>query len=1655
MEEKQNIDQQNEENQQTQLEGGTYEIIRSRLLKQSDILRDKLDNLNNQRKDVFGSIEWKLLTTQRITTDHNCIAVDMVSIGNMYLFGYNVHFGLRTDIKVSDVLSIYKYEDHKFTEQNYDLISNETFLGDFHNLYKYYRETKFVKFHVSGVYLYMVFRISNDPDDIKTFKWLITPESLEYVDNRSDHEFVFPPPHEFQWKRTTRDQHQMGVHPHISIENIVFVETIEGDLTVKIENNTDTGEGIYAEPVDNKDQTLDDAEIYYAIIENNVILKIKPYQEEKYRYIVFNRKMREARRIDSIEEACVLLPDSQGIIFANGYYLQTGEYKVFENDVKHMLFEKRVDSPNGEDYLYVFYNKYVGSYTLLSYNLIEQKVDTPVFCHGYTIFQNGEMCYFRADEDAKRHHSVQIWQTPFLDKNYEAPVEDTSYLYKIGNKDIVRAMAECNEIMSLLRKEDTYSGLYLDLVKKSTEILDTYYWLDKEEAGKLSEPLLAIKESASSAIDEFEKVNRIKKSTKKQIKQVTESADEILYKAQNRHFAHINEFVEYLNNLRAIRGETVSLKDLRYADLKLIDRYEKQLEEQTETLSNECVRFLLKEEALQPYEQKVDDINKQVDEVEKVVDADTIEDNINKVASDLEMLIEIVSNLKIEDATETARIIDNISAIYSGFNQIRAGLRRKRKELLSIEGKAEFNAQIKLIGQSVVNYLDMADVPEKTDEYLSKLMVQLEELEGKFAEFDEFIDLINSKREEIYNAFESKKVNLIEARNKRANTLLQSAERIIKAIQNRLSSCKTVAEINGYYATDLMVEKVRDTVKSLIDLGDSVKADDIQSRLKTAKEEAIRQLKDKTELYIQGENIIKFGDYHFNVNTQTLGLTMVLRNNAMFYHLTGTGFFEKVEDEAFNKTKDVWEQTLISENKEVYRAEYLAYSILKETETVTIENREDSETETETEVKKLHELEDEELLDFIKQFMGQRYNEGYIKGVHDSDAFLILKALIDLTQNSDLLRYTSDARACAQMYWNSFIGQNNPELKKIMTHRLKGVGAILEAFPDSKEFDEIIQDITVEIQRFVEAQKLFPASLVTDAAQYLFYELNRSESFVINKDAVDLHESYFDYLQRKRFVQKFKTSVNALDNNPVARFQLIRNWIKAFVNQQLKDDEKQDAKELVNEVAAIIFNDSLDAKAALDISLKKEITGLQGAHRLIDEGKYHLNYNHFILKLRSFEENSIPRFKQYNELKSELLHRFEDELRISEFKPRILSSFVRNQLIDKVYLPLIGGNLAKQMGTAGDATRTDRMGMLLLISPPGYGKTTLMEYIANRLGIIFVKINGPAIGHQVTAIDPASAVNAAAREELEKLNLAFEMGDNVMIYLDDIQHCNPEFLQKFISLADAQRKIEGTYKGRTKTYDFRGKKVCIIMAGNPYTESGEKFRIPDMLANRADVYNLGDIIGDTEDVFLMSYIENSMTSNPILGKLAIKSHKDIYPLFQMVESGQKEDLEFEANHSPEEINEYISVLKKLLKVRQIVYNVNQQYIYSAAQADEYRTEPPFKLQGSYRDMNKLAEKIVPIMNDNELQTSVLSHYENEAQTLTTGAEANLLKYKELTGILNEKEKQRWNDIKALFQKQQKLKGFGDDKQMAQVLMQVENISDGLFGIRDALKKSHD
>lgn len=338
------------------IERGTYEIIQNRLHEQRENLVEKLQKLNKERQNIFGAVEFKLLSNVRIKTEHNCLARDIISIGNICLFGYNVRLGLKSILEIDDVFSVFKFENDEFHPISSDIIKDDTFSEELQNLYKFYRNTQFSRFFKKGSFLYLVFQLSESPTDIKAFKWLIEDEKLTFVDSRSAAEVQFPAQHEFEWTKATRDMQRTGKNPHISIVDKVFVETVNGNLTIKIEDNTDDGEGIYSEDVEQRDQSLDDAEVSYCDLGNLVLLKIKPYLESN-RYFIFNYRVKKVVRVDTLEDAGILLPDEQGIILSNGYYLQTGENKIFDRRIEGVKFLRKVQSPNGEDYLFVFMKK--------------------------------------------------------------------------------------------------------------------------------------------------------------------------------------------------------------------------------------------------------------------------------------------------------------------------------------------------------------------------------------------------------------------------------------------------------------------------------------------------------------------------------------------------------------------------------------------------------------------------------------------------------------------------------------------------------------------------------------------------------------------------------------------------------------------------------------------------------------------------------------------------------------------------------------------------------------------------------------------------------------------------------------------------------------------------------------------------------------------------------------------------------------------------------------------------------------------------------------------------------------------------------------------------------------------------------------------------
>jgi len=671
------------------LDQGTYEILRARLATNSRELQVRLAQLNQARQEVFGAIATTLVATERITTHNNCIPRDMIPVGrDRFLFGYNVHLGLRSEVQLSDVFAAYQHEAHRFVELPLDLIADRQFEADFKNLYRYYKHAVFTKFSIIGPHLFMEFRVGKAVADIKTFKWLCTEQGPQYVGNRFDHEYTYPPSHEFEWVRTHRELHRQGLHPHISIRDRVFVECIEGDLTIKVEDNTDTGEGIYSEPVLQRDQTLDDAEIFYASIGNLILLKIRPYQEKDFRYLVFNEKIKQVRRIDAIADSCVLLPDGQGIVFPRGYYLQNGEYKLFELALADMVFHKRVSSPDGENVLFVFYNRDSGDYVLLSYNLIGRVIQTPIVCGGFSLFDNGEMALFRSEPEPQRHHVIQVWQTPYVSSSWQPPVRSDSFLYKIGNPALVRCLAEGQELISLAGKEDSFVGLYHDLTKRAGDLLDSYFWLDHPDACGLRAPVLEIRAAASAALAEFDKVTHLRRTAAAQVQRLATKTSATLRAIATERFTTIDQFTHRLAELRALRGELIALKDLRYADLAIVSKSEADTAAESDRLAQRTVEFLLQAEALAPFRERLAALQSQVPATGKVTEARRLDEEMLAAGRELDLLIETITALKIEDATETTRIVEAVSAIYAVLNQARAALKQKIRDLRGAEAVA-------------------------------------------------------------------------------------------------------------------------------------------------------------------------------------------------------------------------------------------------------------------------------------------------------------------------------------------------------------------------------------------------------------------------------------------------------------------------------------------------------------------------------------------------------------------------------------------------------------------------------------------------------------------------------------------------------------------------------------------------------------------------------------------------------------------------------------------------------------------------------------------------------------------------------------------------------------------------------------------------------
>lgn len=1584
------------------LDAGTYEVLRARLGERAEELTRRAEALNARRVEVFGGTELRLVGAERIRTEHNCVPRDIASVGELMLFGYNVFIGLKPETSVDDVFALHRFvrdgEEFRFEPADAKLLRDPRFERDFGELYRYYRDSRLLQLRHRDGKLLAVFQTGLEAQhDTRVLRWKAgTDGTVTYEDNLGEPDHVFPPSHDFEWTATTRDDHVLGRHPHVSIEGEVFVETVGGDLTVKVENNTETGEGVYREPVDEPLQSLADAEVEYARVGALILLRIRPYKEEERRHLVFNTRAKTVVRLDGIGQACRRLPEDQGIIFPGGYYLVSGAVKTFDTDTDHLEYERVVRSANGEDVLYVFHAREAGRYLLLPYNVIREEVDTPITCHGYSLFEDGTMVSFRASAEPARVHQMQVWQTPYVSDAYAATrPAGTGPMERIGNADLVRGISDCLSVARTVEETTPSAAVFEALIAACDRAVDHYFWLGEQG---LREPLDGVRAAAEQVLTEFETVQRLTTQADEAINEAAERVTALVRQVRGDSPASADAWVTRLAELRRARGRVETLREMRYADAERVGTLAGRLADELTATGERAVAFLRGPDAFTGYHEEIGRLAAEAEAIAAAAEAAPVRERLTEQTHGLETLTDVVGSLDIVDAVVRTSILERVGEVLAEINHAQASLTARRRELLDAEGRAAFAAEFALLGQSVTAALATAGTPEQCDEQLGRMMLQLENLESRFAEFDDFLAELTARREEIYEAFATRKQALVDERTRRADRLAESATRILDGVRRRAAALDSIEEINGYFAADPMVTKVRGVADRLRELGDTVRAEELDGRLKAARQDAGRVLRDRVDLYDGDGRTIRLGGHRFAVNTQPVDLTLVPHEGSMAYAVTGTDFRLPVRDPSFEATRPYWDQLLVSETAEVYRAEYLAADLLTGPSLDDLRRAATS---------------PEGLLAAVREVAESRYDEGYERGVHDRDAALILGALLRLHAGAGLLRYPPGARAAAQLFWAYGTTQ---AARTAWTARARSLARAREAFGGPSAVGALRAELDTAVTAFATERGLAGGEDL--AGEYLVEELaDGTPGFVTGAGARSLLDGFRRALGGS---PGFAADLEELGDDLAARYQLVEAWLSSYLNA--RGGTPGDLAEAV----AIELCGALprhESSAALTVT----VDGLLGTHPRVAGRRLELRLDEVLGRTRRFRDERVPAYRAYARRRGEMIAAERTRLRLEEYRPTVMSGFVRNALLDEVYLPLIGDNLAKQLGAAGEAKRTDQMGLLLLISPPGYGKTTLMEYVAGRLGLMFVKVDGPALGHEVTSLDPAAAPDATARQEVEKISFALEMGNNVLLYLDDIQHVSPELLQRFISLCDAQRRIEGVWEGAPRTYDLRGKRFAVCMAGNPYTESGRRFRIPDMLANRADVWNLGDVLSGREELFALSYLENALTSNRVLAPLSTRERSDVELLVRLAR-GDTTVLPDRLAHpySAAELDQILAVLRKLLRVREVVLACNQAYIASAAQSDAARTEPPFQLQGSYRNMNKLAERVVPVMNEEELAAVIDDHYLGEAQTLASGAEANLLKLASLRGRLTPEQAARWAEVKAAYVRARALGGDEDD-----------------------------
>jgi ATPase involved in DNA repair/ATPase family associated with various cellular activities (AAA) len=1585
----------------------SYDLLRERLAAVADRLAGVASGLNDERSSVFAPQPMTLAEQDRVHTEAACLPRDAISVGDLMVLGTNIPNGLQTKRDVFDVFSVYRLV--RKTETDWDVIplpaddqrwflKSPEFQRDFHEIYRYYADARLVSLGISGDELRMTFGIGTAESDVRTLRWRMprpgTNDTPTYLDAYGEEDGHAEASFDFSWTTIGREHLVDGRWAHLNVYDSLFIGATKGTLEFRIDDPlvalSEGGRTVGSDKIAESEADIAEHRISAAKVGDLILLRVLPYREEADRYYVYSRLSRRIERIDSIGRGCRMLPEDQGIAFPGGYLLAGGETRVFATDAanSHLIAAHR--SPNGEDVLYVYRRPDTGGELLCAYNLVRREMAVPVSAIGYALFPDGTVVCIRDTAEPQRVHTVAIYNSPFcLAEMYTPAVASDSMFGRVGNGELVSGLSEALALAHESGRQGAAGSKTINrsvfeaIIQRATRLLDRHAWMSEGECRGLAGNLIELRKSAGDVLDEMATVTDGQREAALRLSEGEKEVADFLATSELA-LRDADAFIESLTRAKGTLSKLATLSEVRYIDQDAVAVLSTRVEETYENLGGKAVEFLGQPKAF-------DGLLGTLAEAGRVGGRATVAAGIDEqiaiietVGSRTSLLTEVVGALDVADVTKRTAVLGALSGVLAERNSVRAQLDVRRAGLRATENEAAFAATNGVVGQRLQSSLLLATTPNACDSGMAELLADVENAELAYGDVERFAAALDLRRNEISDAFARRRDELVQQRHARIERVVLSAQRTLATLSERASQQADRSLVDTLFATDPLAARVKAAIVELRSLGEEGRSGELEVSLAAARDAARRAVTDRSELFADG--MVLLGKHRVGVNNERFDIRLALdpneptdSPNRVVARLTGTELTiplpHNTDSELVRLHPEWIEQSYGSETPTICRALALALAAVDGGLDLAVIGAPGK------------------AVSALRDFAAAHPELGAEPGIHDEDAARFLAALRPVLSGGFGLQMPGRLRGAAAIFRHRL----SPESRKEVERKLRTVAAL--GSTSRRTVAGVVEQWRSELDPLLGAFSVDPdqrSHAMLDIVHLLADPVQLAMSATAARHAHEIR------------VWATGADIEFDSQNLTEIFQVVVDRLSRGNSEHSAADA-----DLAGEVCALIIAPDTQISSVESVVTVED---LRSSGPGIADGKSVVPIAQRLTEWRSHRRGGVEEFRTFEVARTAVISDLRRALATDQLRPRVITGFVRNRLVDEVLLPLVGDAMAKQLGLNGPA-----QGLMMLISPPGYGKTTLLEYVADLLGFAMVKVNGPAIGSEVTSLDPATAPDAASAAELIKLNRAFAMGTNTICLIDDIQHLHPELLQRFIPLCDATRRIEGVIDGQARTFDLRGKRFVIAMAGNPYTSVGASFRLPDMLANRADVHNLGDLVATAAmaNAFAQSYVENACTSNETLRPLLAGGRQDIETLIGPAQTGTPvETNRLRKAWSSTELGSMVKTIRHLLQVRDVLLKVNAAYIVSAQTTDALRGEPAFLLQGSYRNMARIAQRIVPVMTPAEVQALIVDHYRSEAQTLATNAGWNLAKWRSVVGLTTADDtelddlRNRWREARA-------------------------------------------